>query len=220
MATSSLPATMLSAFLVTLVTVIVPSPSTVTAGRLAFTRGWRAAATFLTAVVALDIAVFCALALGFQPLLHRLGGAAYLVPAAAIGMIVVGMVMIVHPPQVAPRECDRDPPKNGLLRNELHGPFLAGLLVPAANPGFWLWWMTVGTSFIHAARQWGDLGLTALLASLLSGVLAWYLPLVLALRQGKTLFPPSALRRVLRLLGGALVLFGVNLLLKALKLIS
>jgi threonine/homoserine/homoserine lactone efflux protein len=210
---SSLSATVLSAFLITFATVVVPSPSTVAASRLAFTHGWRAAATFLAAVVLLDIAVFSALALGFQPLLHRVGGAAYLVSAAGAGMVVIGIVMAVRPPRLA---SDDDIRSSGAgARAALHAPFLAGLLVPAANPGFWLWWMTVGTSLIHAARHWGDLGLTALLMAFVVGVLAWYLPLVLALRRGRAVFSARALGRVVRLLGVALAVFGIHLLVHA-----
>jgi threonine/homoserine/homoserine lactone efflux protein len=213
MAISSLPATMLSAFLVTLATVVVPNPSTIVAGRFALTRGWRAAATFLAAVVLVDLAVFCALVFGFQPLLHSVGGTAYLVPVAASGMVLAGAVMMVRPPRFDPAApggavAGGPPPPNGL-----HGPFLAGLVVPSTNPGFWVWWMTVGTAFIHAARHWGDLGLASLLGAMVAGVLAWYLPLVLALRRGATLVPPRALGRVLRLFGAALVVFGAHLLL-------
>jgi threonine/homoserine/homoserine lactone efflux protein len=218
MGNGSLLATILSAFLVTFATVVIPSPSTVAASRLAFTHGWRAAASFLAGVVTLDIAVFCGLALGFQPFLQRVGGAAYLVPTVAAGMIIFGFAMMIRPPRLAPRDSCNDPPVSDRSQEPLRGAFLGGLLVPAANPGFWMWWMTVGTSFIHAARHWGDLGLASLLAALVGGVAAWYLPLVLALRRGSALFPPRSLRRVLRLLGAALVAFGAHLLIHSLGL--
>lgn len=206
----SLPATIASAFLVTLVTVIVPSPSTITASRLSMTRGTRAAAAFLSGVVVLEVIAFFIMAVGMQPLLQRLGGASVVTPLAGVLMVVGGVVMAVTAPQAARRVEERSR-KGAPARGSLHGPFLGGLLVPSANPGFWLWWSTVGTSFIHAARQWGDLGLTLLLAAFLAGVAAWYLPLLVALRRGKNVFSPHVLRWLLVGLGCGLVVIGLRL---------
>ncbi len=215
---SSLPLTVASAFVVTLATVIVPNPSTIAASRLVVTRGARAAAAFLSAVVVLDVAVFFVMALGLQPLLYSIGGTSYLVPIAGAGMVIVGAVMMVTAPRAAAKlRARQQGSAEGRGNGGLHGPFLAGLLVPAANPGFWVWWTTVGTSFIHAARQWGRLGLALLLASFLAGVSAWYIPLVLALRRGKDVFSPRILRWVLFAFGAALIAIGAHLLWKVLQ---
>lgn len=211
MSLDSLPATMVSAFLVTLVTVIVPSPSTITASRLSVTRGTRAAAAFLSGVVVLDVFAFFVMALGFQPLLHSIGGASVVTPLAGVLMVVGGVVMAVTAPRAA-RRVDENSRSAAPARGSLHGPFLGGLLVPAANPGFWLWWTTVGTSFIHGARQWGDLGLTLLLGAFLTGIAAWYLPLLVALRRGKNVFSPGVLRWLLVGLGIGLIGIGLRLL--------
>ena len=89
---SSLPATLVSAFLVTFVTVVIPSPSTVVASRYGVTEGARAAAAFLSAVAVLDTVAFALLVFGFQPLIHNLGAARYLMPVAGVGLIVGGVV--------------------------------------------------------------------------------------------------------------------------------
>ena len=81
---TTLPAVIVSAFFVTFATVIVPSPSTIAASRYAVTHGTRAAAACLSGVVVLDIVVFLSLAYGFEPVLYRIGGHRYLLPAAAM----------------------------------------------------------------------------------------------------------------------------------------
>ena len=216
----SLVATVASAFVVTFATVVIPSPSTVAASRYAVRRGTRAAAVFLGAVLCLDITVFLVLALGFHPFLHALGAARYLAPLAGAGLIIFGLVMVVtarrggphlHSTAALPQPEDGGPAR---------GPFLAGLLVPAANPGFWIWWTTVGTSFIHAARHWGDVGLGLLLLALLGGAAAWYLPLLWALNRGRQVFSERAQDLALVFLGFAMVGFGAVLLWRSVAALS
>jgi len=210
---TTLPAVIVSAFFVTFATVIVPSPSTIAASRYAVTHGTRAAAACLSAVVFLDVLVFLGLALGFQPLLRSIGGSHYFPMIAGVFLVVAGMGMMV----LAPKNVDRMVTPRGRARAQreqsLHGPFMAGLLIPFANPGYWIWWTTVGTAFIHAARHWGRLGLTLLLGGFIAGVLAWYVPLLWALHHGRQIFTPTAQKRLLVILGIAMVGFGSYLLL-------
>ncbi len=212
---TTLPAVIVSAFFVTFATVIVPSPSTIAASRYAVTQGTRAAAACLSAVVFLDILVFLGLALGLQPLLRRIGGSHYFPLIAGFFLVIAGVGMVV----LAPKNVDRmvTPKGRAFAQKEqsLHGPFVAGLLIPFANPGYWIWWTTVGTAFIHAARHWGRLGLTLLLASFITGVIAWYIPLLWALHRGREIFSPTAQKRLLVILGIAMVGFGAYLLLRS-----
>jgi len=201
-----------SAFVVTFLTVMVPSPSTVAASRYAMRDGTRAAASFLGGVLCLDIAVFLVLAHGFHPVLNALGAATYLMPVAGAGLVVFGCVMVA----TARRGGIYTPSKSMTPRREIpgagHRPFAAGLLVPAANPGFWIWWTTVGTSFIHGARHWGGVGLSLLLLAFLGGAVAWYLPLLWALSRGREVFSARTQYRVLLVLGLAMAGFGCVLL--------
>ncbi len=212
MSAASLPAVIFSAFVVSFVTVVVPSPITIAASRYAVARGTRAAAIFLTAVTILDVAVFSALAFGLQPLLLRIGGTRYLMPVAGFLLVIVGLGMLV----LAPRDANRLVSERGKRRAEreehLHGPFLAGLLVAAANPGYWIWWTTAGTAFIHAARHWGRLGLTLLLLAFIGGVVLWYSAFLWALHRGRTVVSPRLQKWLLVILGVALVGFGVYIL--------
>ena len=207
---SSLPAVAATAFCVTLVTAIVPNPSTIAATHISLRRGTRAAATFLGAVVVLDTLMFALLAFGFEPLLHGLGITTYLVPVPAIGLSALGLVMVAGASRLASRPAPSaaDPGPRLLA---LCGPFAAGLVLPAANPGFWIWWSTVGTAFIHAARDWGRPGLTLVFGAYIAGVVAWYLPLLHSLHRGRRVFPAHLQRRVLVILGLAMILFGAHL---------
>jgi len=210
---SSLLTVVLSAFVVTLATVIVPSPSTMAASRYAVSHGTRAAAACLSGVVILDIVVFLALAVGFEPMLFRVGGHRYILPVAAALLLGAGLFMVIMAPRdVHSRLISARGRERADKEQKLHGPFLAGLLIPLANPGYWIWWTTVGTSFIHAARRWGRLGLTLVLIGFLGGVIGWYVPLLFALRRGRQVFSPRVQQRILMVLGVGMMGFGAHLL--------
>jgi threonine/homoserine/homoserine lactone efflux protein len=207
-----LATTLGSAFVVTFVTVAVPNPSTIGASHYGVRRGARAAAMFLGAVLCLDVVVFFVLVHGLHPLLSALGAARYLKPLAGAGLTIAGLVMVVTVLRNASLPQSMRLSSDAEDRGTAHGPFVAGVLVPAANPGFWIWWTTVGTSFIHAARPWGNVGLGLLLAAFLGGAAAWYVPLVWALSRGRQVLSERAQRVALVILGCAMVGFGVVLL--------
>lgn len=209
---SSLPAIVVSAFFVSFATVVVPSPSTLAASRYAVTQGTRAAAACLSAVVMLDIVVFLALALGLQPWLRSIGGSQYMPPIAGTLLVIAGIAMIIAAPKDVSRLVSERGKKFADREQALHGPFISGLVIPLANPGYWIWWTTVGTAFIHASRHWGRLGLTFVLLAFLSGVLSWYLPLLYALNRGRQVFSPTAQQRLLTIVGIAMIGFGLFLL--------
>lgn len=204
----SLAAVVGSAFVVTFVTVVVPSPSTVAASRYAVRRGTRAAAVFLGAVLCLDTAVFLVLAHGFHPFLKALGVARYLMLLAGAGLTIVGLVMVVTARRGGPYPHSMRLAHGSEDHGTARGPFVAGLLVPAANPGFWIWWTTVGTSFIHAAHHWGGVGLGLLLLAFLGGAAAWYTVMLWALSRGRQVFSERIQDRVLVLLGLVMIGFG------------
>ena len=209
---STLTSTVLFAFIVTFTTVVVPNPSTLAAGRFAVVRGVRSAAIFLVGVLCLDSIVFWLLALGFQPVLHRMGASRLFQPLAGTMLCVAGILVLI----AAPRQVERliaERQRRDLGRTEsLHGPFVAGIVVPAANPGFWVWWSTVGITFIHGAKQWGTPGVIVLFPAVIGGAAAWYVPLLVLLRRGRRDLNPGVLRRFLTLLGIVMVGFGVYLL--------
>ena len=209
---TSLPAVVVTAFFVSLATVIIPSPSTLTASRFGVAKGTRAAIACLTGVVLLDVLAFVLLALGFQPLLDSIGGSRYIVEVAGFLLVGAGIVSIIAAPQDASKLVSKRGQRFAAREQSLHGPFIAGVIIPIANPGYWIWWTTVGTAFIHTARKWGRLGLTLVFLAFLTGVLAWYIPLLLALHHGRQIFSPKVHQRLLTLLGIAMIGFGVFLI--------
>lgn len=207
--------TLITAFVVSFVTVLLPNPSTLAAGRIAMRDGMPSAEFFLAAVVLMDAVVFFVLVVGVHPLMRFVGVAEYLVPVAGMGLLVFGVYMMIAAKRDALTIRERK-----LTRAQVgHGPILTGFLVPAANPGYWIWWTTVGTSFIHSVRPSGVVGLGALMVAMLGGAATWYLLLLRALSHGRGVFNTENQGRIFFLLGIVMAGFGVSLILRTMGLL-
>jgi threonine/homoserine/homoserine lactone efflux protein len=195
-----------SAFFVSLATVALPGPITLVATRLALSRGIGAAVWFLAGVTALDVALFAALASGAGPVLRTIGALPLVEFAGGLALIWAGIGTLRNPQVRKPAGAPPD-----IERRSLAGDFALGLVIAGGNPQYWIWWVTAGLAFVEAARAHGAPGLLWMLASLVGGVVAWYLPLLWAVSHGSTLLSEKAERWVVRGMGAALVLLGVAL---------
>ena len=176
------------------------------ASRLVIARRTRDAVWFLAGVTLLDVALFVALAGGAGPLLARVGAMPIVEAVGGVALLAGGLTAFLR--------------QDGRTRTSLslpswsgsRGGFLLGVAVSAGNPHYWIWWVTAGLAFVEAARSHGTLGLSVMLAALIGGVVSWYVPLVWALRRGRSLLSERAAHRLERVLAGLLVVLGLGLL--------
>lgn len=203
----SLPALIASAFVVSLATVVVPGPITLVLSRLAIAHRISRAAWFLAGCLAVDIALFTALAGGAAPLLRRLGALPAVEVVGGLALLWGGWSSLRHRPP--PREPGR---AAHLEELQAYRAFLAGVAVCLGNLHYWFWWCTAGLAFVEAARAHGYPGLLWILAALVSGVVAWYVPLLWALHHGRSLLTPRGEHWVMVALGGILLALGSTLL--------
>ena len=202
----SLPALVASGFVVSLVTVAIPGPITIVATRLGLSRHLGAAVWFLIGVTALDVALFSALASGAAPVLRRIGALPVVVVLGGLALVWGGISSL--------RDGGAHPDRTSSLRLErgnMASYFALGLAVSAGNPHYWIWWVTAGLAFVEGARAHGAPGLAWMLAALIGGVVAFYVPLIWALHKGRALLSARAERIVTRGLGVVLLLLGAAL---------
>lgn len=206
----SLPALVGSAFLISFATVVVPGPITVVASRLAL-RQLPAAVWFLVGVTVLDVTLFLALAAGAAPLVRGLGGLPLIEIVGGLILLWAGVASLRH----APRQREPGAPAREPKRPEAY--FFLGMAVAAGNPHYWIWWLSAGLALIQAASGYGVSGLAWLLVALVGGVVGWYVPLLAAVRRGRTLLTASAeawvfkgLSLVMIGLGAALIAIGIG----------
>ncbi len=97
--------------------------------------------------------------------------------AAQIGIGLIGGAFMIYMGVQAFRNRKKE---ETLKTNSSRDSLLAGLWTTAANAGFILWWLTVGTELILNAEQFGLLGFTAFAGIHWLCDLAWYSAFALA----------------------------------------
>ena len=90
----------------------------------------------------------------------------------------------------------------------LHGPVLAGAATTLSNPYWWLWWSTIGLSYVAVSKAAGAVGLVSFYFGHISADLAWFCLVAGAVAAGRRICPPAVYRWVLAACGIALVGLG------------
>lgn len=203
----SLPALLAAGYLVSLATIAVPGPITIVASRLALSNRIAAATWFLAGTTVLDVSLFLALAAGAAPSLRRIGALPIVEVVGGLALLWGGAASLrAHPAPPKKREYGHLEERGNLVSS-----FVLGLAVSAGNPQYWVWWVTAGLTFVEAARSHGRAGIAWMLLALIAGVVSWYIPLLWALRHGRSLLSERAERFVTRGMGIVLVLLGAGL---------
>ncbi len=88
-------------------------------------------------------------------------------------------------------------------------PYMAGLVTSAANPYFWIWWLSIGSAMVLAGLQGGVLLVGIFMIGHWSADTVWYTLVSTGVSKGSTILPDSAYRKIIALCGIFLILFGI-----------
>ena len=88
-------------------------------------------------------------------------------------------------------------------------PYLAGLVTSAANPYFWIWWLSIGSAMVIAGLEGGLALAGAFMLGHWTADIAWYTFVSTGVSKGKTLFSDTVYQRIIGLCGIFLIVFGV-----------
>ena len=88
-------------------------------------------------------------------------------------------------------------------------PYLAGFLTSAANPYFWIWWLSVGSALLINALAGGLLFAVVFMIGHWGADIIWYTFVSTGVAKGRTVLSDNAYHRVMAACGVFLVLFGI-----------
>ncbi len=94
-------------------------------------------------------------------------------------------------------------------------PYLAGVLTSAANPYFWIWWLTLGSALVVDGLRGGLILAALFMIGHWGADFGWYTLVSASLDRGRSVLSETNYRRVLALCGAFLVLFGLYYLASA-----
>jgi len=88
-------------------------------------------------------------------------------------------------------------------------PYMAGLVTSAANPYFWIWWLSIGGAMVIAGLEGGLVLAGAFMLGHWTADTVWYTLVSTGVSKGRTIFSDTAYQKIMLLCGIFLILFGV-----------
>lgn len=183
---------------------LAPGPTLVATIRSALADGWTAGPKVAAGHAALEMAIFLAVVAGLGVAAGSVGPAVALV--GGVALIVFG-AMTLRDSRTAVLEAAPE----GAVGN----PYLAGAVTSAANPYFWIWWLTVGAGFLLDGLAGGLAVAVAFMIGHWGADFGWFGIVAAATAGGRRVMSVRQYRLVLGACGLFLVLFGASYLWKA-----
>ncbi len=208
---SDLTAIFLTAFLVGLSGALMPGPLLVVNLHQTGRRGWSAAPLVTLGHGLAEFLFLVALLFGLgrwlaEPWITRL--------VASLGgsVLVLMSLSMVKEAKVASLSKVKAHASSGL------GPITAGLVTSFSNPYWFVWWSTVGATYVALARPLGHAGILAFFAGHLLSDLSWFLLVSFTFVSGRRLLSDRLYRYILTALAGFLAVLGGGFIIYALRL--
>ncbi|MDO9325614.1 MAG: LysE family transporter, partial [Methanoregula sp.] len=97
---------------------------------------------------------------------------------------------------------------NGPVTGTAGNPYVAGLVTSAANPYFWIWWLTIGSAMVIAGLAGGIVLAAVFMVGHWCADLGWFTLVSTGVSRGRTLLSDTSYRRIMAVCGIFLILFG------------
>jgi threonine/homoserine/homoserine lactone efflux protein len=184
-------------FLIGLTGALAPGPTLIATINASVKGGWTMGHIAVEILmVVLIIAGLTVLIGGYSWLIAIIGG---------IALVVFGILTILES-----RHAQVSPPSQAPAPDEKSrsGPFISGAVTSIANPYFWLWWLTVGSSLMIGAYAGGILSAGAFILGHWGADLGWFTFVSVSIHKGRFFLGEREYRWTLAACGVFLVLFG------------
>jgi threonine/homoserine/homoserine lactone efflux protein len=143
---------------------------------------------FLVILILLGLAT---VALPYTSVIAEIGG---------IALVVFGALTIAGSRQATMNTSPIQPVAN---------PYLAGLVTSAANPYFWIWWLSIGSAMVIAGLEGGLILAGAFMIGHWTADTVWYTLVSSGVSQGRAFLSDTAYRKIMIFCGIFLILFGI-----------
>jgi threonine/homoserine/homoserine lactone efflux protein len=185
------------AFTLGLTGAIPPGPTLVATVNSSLKDGWTAGPKVAAGHALVELLIFMliagGLALAAQQYSHHiavLGG---------LALIAFGILTIKGSRSASMASPEGQPTVN---------PYLAGVLTSAANPYFWIWWLSVGSALVLSGLREGLMMAALFMIGHWGADFGWYTLVSASLDRGRNILSEGNYRMILAICGGFLVLFG------------
>lgn len=190
--------TLVLGFLIGLTGALAPGPTLVATVNASLHGDWKAGLRVSLGHIVIETAIFFLIILGlatvaspYTPVIAVIGG---------IALIIFGILTLAGSRTAT------------LAQNPAQAaadPYVAGLLTSAANPYFWIWWLSVGSALLISSLAGGLLFAILFMIGHWGADTAWYTLVSFSVAKGRTLLPDRTYHLVMAACGTFLILFGL-----------
>lgn len=185
-------------FLIGLTGALAPGPTLVATINESLRSGWTAGPRVSLGHIAIEFAIAVAIIFGLSKILAGYTGTICIVGGAVL--IIFGIMNLLSARRIN---------SGGLYTSPAAAPFTAGVLTSAANPYFWIWWLTVGAGFLLDGISGGILFAAAFLLGHWAADVGWFTFVSAGVSKGRTVMPDRAYRGIVGSCGVFLIAFGI-----------
>ncbi len=187
-----------TAFVIGLTGALAPGPTLVATVNSSLKSGWTAGPKVAAGHALVEILIFLLIAGGLSVVAQQYSR--YIAIAGGLALICFGILTM---------KGSKSATMASPTTNKIGNPYLAGVLTSAANPYFWIWWLSIGSALLIDGLRGGLILAGIFMIGHWGADFGWYTLVSASLDRGKTILSDANYRRVMALCGGFLVLFGL-----------
>jgi threonine/homoserine/homoserine lactone efflux protein len=189
---------LLLGFVIGLTGALAPGPTLVATINASLAGNWTTGLKISLGHIVVETLIFLLIVLGLaavaQPYTSVIAG------VGGIALVVFGIMTVL-----GSREASLATSPVGTVSN----PYMAGLLTSAANPYFWIWWLSVGSAMVIAGLEGGLVLAGVFMIGHWCADTGWYTFVSTGVSRGRTILSDLTYHRIMAACGIFLVLFGL-----------
>ncbi|MDD1758812.1 MAG: LysE family translocator [Methanotrichaceae archaeon] len=189
---------MVMAFTIGLTGALAPGPTLVATVNSSLETGWVAGPKVAIGHALVELAVFLLIIEGLAVAAKQYSH--YIALVGGLALIIFGLLTL---------KGSRTASLTSNSKNGCCNPYIAGILTSAANPYFWIWWLSIGSALLIDGLRGGLLIACIFMIGHWGADFGWYTLVSTSLDRGKRILSETSYHYILALCGGFLVLFGI-----------
>ncbi len=189
------------AFTIGLTGAIAPGPTLVATVNSSLKDGWTAGPKVAAGHALVETLIFLLIIGGLADAMQ--GYSRIIALSGGLALIIFGFMTVL-----GSRSATMAAPQGQAIGNA----YLAGIVTSAANPYFWIWWLSIGSALVLSGLSSGLIMAAIFMIGHWGADFGWYTLVSSSMDRGRSILSEKSYRRILGICGGFLVCFGIYFL--------
>jgi len=191
------------AFTIGLTGALAPGPTLVATVNSSLKSGWTAGPKVALGHALVELFVFLLIVLGLAAAAQQYSH--FIAVLGGLALIAFGLLTVKGSKKAS---------LTASASNTAQNPYLAGVLTSAANPYFWIWWLSIGSAMVIDGLRGGLILASLFMIGHWGADFGWYTLVSASLDKGRSVLSEVNYQRILALCGCFLIVFGLYYLTK------